>query len=226
MRATWFGCLLPFAFYLLPSTFCLLPSAFYLLPSTSCLLPGNFPAIQQKLQTNVPIFAKIVLFPKKSLLAKISMSDKAIEEYGKGYLLLLLPISFLIIFLVATWRVLLALIALALGFRIWQLYQWQKWCMGVNPIFNQLLLENQGKVTPIQLAMKCNFSGQIAQRYLDSKAEEYGAYKSDAEDGSKVYYFFTAKTLGSILDSSEPVAEIAATKATPTAIPMLKIQRN
>ncbi len=150
------------------------------------------------------------------------MSDKAIEDYGKGYLLLLLPISFLIIFLVATWRILLALILLALGFRIWQRYQWQKWCMRVNPVFNQLLLENKGKVTPIELAMKCNFSGETAKRYLDSKAEEFGAHKSDAEDGSKVYYFLTARTLGSILDSSEPTEEEVDTpKVTKTSMPML-----
>ncbi|MDJ0737725.1 MAG: hypothetical protein QNJ47_27335 [Nostocaceae cyanobacterium] len=149
------------------------------------------------------------------------MSDKAIEDYGKGYLLLLLPISFLIIFLVTTWRILLAVVVLALGLSIWQHYQWQRWCLQVNPIFNQLLLENQGKVTPIDLAMKCNFSGKTAKRYLDSKAEEFGAHKSDAEDGSKVYYFLTAKTLGSILESSEPTEEIDTPKVSKTAMPLL-----
>ncbi len=136
------------------------------------------------------------------------MSEKTIEGYGKGYLVLLLPISFLIIFLVATWRVWVAVILFALGLKIWQRYQWQSWCQKINPIFNQMLHENQGKMTPVDLAMRCNFSGSIAKRYLDTKAEEFGFIPSDADNGSKVYYFFTAGTLGNILDDSEPPAEI------------------
>ncbi len=143
------------------------------------------------------------------------MSDKTIEGYGKGYLVLLLPISFLIIFLVATWPVLLAFIVLALGLKIWQRYQWQSWCQKINPIFNQMLYENQGQITPVDLAMRCNFSGSVAKRYLDTKAEEFGFIPSDSGNGGKVYYFFTAGTLGNILDDSEPTAELksAASRA-------------
>ncbi|MCX7596078.1 MAG: hypothetical protein N2235_20440 [Fischerella sp.] len=149
------------------------------------------------------------------------MSEKSIEGYGKGYLVLLLPISFLIIFLVATWRIWLAAIVLIIGLNIWQRYQWQKWCLQVNPMFNQLIKENQGRITPMDLAIKGNFSGETAKRYLDTKASEFGANIVDSEEGSKVYYFMTASTLASIFDSSEPVEELPPQQAAKTIEPLL-----
>lgn len=149
------------------------------------------------------------------------MSEKTIESYGKGFLVLLLPISFLIIFLVSTWRIWLAVILLVLAFNLWQRYQWQKWCVSVNPVFHQLIRENQGRITPMDLAMKGNFTGETAKRYLDTKATEFGARSLDAEDGSEVYYFITASTLGSILDSSEPPKELTSQSVTKTALPLL-----
>jgi len=138
------------------------------------------------------------------------MSEKTIESYGKGFLVLLLPISFLIIFLVATWKIWVAVILLVLAFNIWQYYRWQQWCQQANPIFNQLIRENQGRITPIDLAIKGNFSGEMAKRYLDTKSVEFGARALDSEDGSNVYYFITASTLGSILDSSEPPKQLSS----------------
>ncbi|NWF62551.1 MAG: hypothetical protein HXY43_25775 [Fischerella sp.] len=149
------------------------------------------------------------------------MSEKSIEGYGKGYLVLLLPISFLIIFLVATWRIWLAAIVLIIGLNIWQRYQWQKWCLQVNPMFNQLIRETQGRITPMDLAIKGNFSGETAKRYLDTKASEFGASIVDSEEGSKVYYFMTASTLASIFDSSEPVEELPPQHAAKTIEPLL-----
>ncbi|MDJ0674438.1 MAG: hypothetical protein QNJ36_03385 [Calothrix sp. MO_167.B42] len=147
------------------------------------------------------------------------MSDKTIEGYGKGYLVLLLPISFLIIFLVATWPVLVAFIVLALGLTILDRYRWQSWCEKINPIFNQMLYENQGKITPVDLAIRCNFSGSTAKRYLDTKAKEFGFIPSDTENGNKVYYFLTGSNLSNILDSSDPIIETKpAVSRTPTQL--------
>lgn len=137
------------------------------------------------------------------------MSEKTLESDGKAFLVLLLPISFLVIFLVSTWRFLLALIVLLIGFRIFQEYQWQQWCQRVNPIFNQLIRENQGKITPMDLAIRGNFPGPTAKRYLDGKASEFGASLLPAAEGGEVYYFITASILGNILDSSEPVRQLA-----------------
>ncbi|WGV27078.1 hypothetical protein [Halotia branconii] len=150
------------------------------------------------------------------------MSEKLMEGNGKAFLVLLLPISFLIIFLVSTWKALLVLILLALGFNLWQQYRWQKWCQQVNPIFHQLIRENQGQITPMDLAIKGSFSGSVAKRYLDSKAAEFGASLRNSEEGGEVYYFITASILGNILDSSEPVKKLPAQPVTKTARSLLE----
>lgn len=136
------------------------------------------------------------------------MSEKTIENYGKSFLVLILPISFLIVFLVNTWRILLLVLLLVMGFNLWQQYRWEKWCEQVNPLFYQLIRENQGKITPIDLALKGNFSGNEAKRYLDGKAKEFGASLTDSEKESPSYYFINASILGDILDSSEPLEKL------------------
>ncbi|NDJ20490.1 hypothetical protein GS682_02285 [Nostoc sp. B(2019)] len=149
------------------------------------------------------------------------MSEKLIEDNGKAFLVLLLPISFLIIFLVSTWKILLAIVVLIIGFNLWQQYQWQQWCQKVNPIFHQMVRENQGKLTPMDLAIRGNFSGTMAKRYLEGKASEFGASIHNSEDGGQSYYFITASILGNILDSSEPVKELPAQPVTKTARSLL-----
>lgn len=131
------------------------------------------------------------------------MSEKTLETSGKGFLLVLLPLSFLIIFLVSAWRVLLGFFTVVIGFNLWRTYQWQQWCSKVNPVFQQLIGEHSGRITPMDLALRGNFNGAKAKRYLDAKASEFGASIA-AEDDGNIYYFMTANTLGSILDSSEP----------------------
>ena len=74
----------------------------------------------------------------------------------------------------------------------------------MNPIFHKLIQENRGSVAALDLAMKANFSAATAKRYLDIKAEEFGAQRRDDENCGTVYYFVTASTLGSIFDDSEP----------------------
>jgi hypothetical protein len=154
-------------------------------------------------------------------LAKIGMSEKPIEGNGKAFLVLLLPLSFLIIFLVATWRILLAAIVLVIAFKLWQEYQWQQWTTRVNPIFHQLVRENQGRLTPMDLAIRGNFPGTTAKRYLDTKASEFGASILNSEEEGQSYYFITASILGNILDSSEPVKELPAQQVTKNARSLL-----
>ena len=143
----------------------------------------------------------------------MGMSEKTIESYGKGFLVLILPISVAIIFFVNTWRIWIVLVALLIGLKLFQSYRWHQWCTKVNPTFHQLVESNQGKITPMDLAIKGNFSGGKAKRYLDTKAGEFGARVIKVEDGNQVYHFITARTLGSLLDSSEPESEEVSTPA-------------
>ncbi len=143
----------------------------------------------------------------------MGMSEKTINSYGKGFLVLILPISVAIIFFVNTWRIWIVLTALLIAVKLFQNYQWQHWCTKVNPTFHQLVESNQGRITPIDLAIKGNFSGVKAKRYLDTKAGEFGARIVKVEDGNQIYHFITAQTLNSLLDSSEPEAEEVSTPA-------------
>lgn len=142
----------------------------------------------------------------------MGMSEKTIDSYGKGFLVLILPISVAIIFFVNTWRIWIVLMALLVGFKLVQSYRWQQWCTKVNPTFHQLVESNQGRITPIDLAIKGNFSGVKAKRYLDTKAGEFGAKIVKVEDGNQVYQFITAKNLSDLLDSSEPEPEEVSTR--------------
>ncbi len=136
------------------------------------------------------------------------MTGKAINNSATGLLILILPIAFLIVLLFKAWPVLLVLFILSISYQVWQQYQWKQWSKQVNPYFNELIKQNQGCLTPLDLSMKANLSGSAAQRYLDKKAEEFGAQRHTYEDKGTVYYFLTASALGSIFDESEPRLEL------------------
>ena len=135
------------------------------------------------------------------------MTGKVIDSSTTGILILLLPIAFVFVLLFKTWPYLLALLVVIILLKIWQQYRWLQWSKQVNPFFNQLIKDNQGCLTPLDLSMKANISGSAAQRYLDRKAEEFGAKRRDYDDKGIVYYFLTANALGSIFESSEPLPE-------------------
>ncbi|HEY9612012.1 hypothetical protein [Allocoleopsis sp.] len=136
------------------------------------------------------------------------MTGKEIDSSATGLLVLILPIAFLIVLLFKAWPVLLALLLLSITLRIWQQYQWQQWSNRVNPYFNQLIKENQGCLTALDLSIKANLSGSAARLFLDKKAEEFGAQRREYEGKGTVYYFLTVSSLGSLLEESEPPPEL------------------
>lgn len=138
------------------------------------------------------------------------MTEQATDnnDSGSGFLIILLPIAILIIFLFATWPIILFLLLLSVGLNFWQQYQWQKWSKQVDPLFYNLIQLNQGAITPLDLAMKADFSAVTAKRYLDTKAREFGAQCRNYDRQDAVYYFITASILGNILDDSEPLPQL------------------
>ena len=136
------------------------------------------------------------------------MTEKEIDSSATGLLVLILPIAFLIVLLFKAWPVLLALLLVSITLRVWQQYQWQQWSKRVNPYFNQLIKENQGCLTALDLSMKANLSGSAARLFLDRKAEEFGAQRREYEGKGTVYYFLTVSSLGSLLEESEPPPEL------------------
>ncbi len=157
-----------------------------------------------ELQSKVARSVNVI--PQQANLRFFGMNEKAkaIDINSNGCLILILPAAFLTIFLFTAWPAILATVLLGAGYKTWKGYEWQKWCQQVNPTFHKLIQENQGSVTAMDLAMKANFSGEIAKRYLDTKASEFGAQILDHTESNPVYYFVTSKTLGSIFDTSEP----------------------
>lgn len=136
------------------------------------------------------------------------MTGKVINSGATGLLILIIPIAFVVVLLLEAWPFLLALLLISIGWVVWQQYQWKQWSKQVNPFFNQLIRENQGCLTPVDLSLKANLSGSAARRYLDKRAEEFGAQRRFYEDRGIVYYFLTASALGSIFDDSEPSLEL------------------
>jgi hypothetical protein len=132
------------------------------------------------------------------------MTGKVLDSSATGILILILPLALVIVILYTAWVWILLLMALIVGWKIWQNYQWKQWCRQVNPFFNQLIRDNQGCLTSMDLSLKANLTGGAAERFLDKKAEEYGAQRKIYEDRGTVYYFLTASALGSIFDASEP----------------------
>ncbi|WP_319422507.1 hypothetical protein [Pleurocapsa sp. FMAR1] len=132
------------------------------------------------------------------------MTGKVLDNGSAGILVLILPLAFGFVVLYQLWPFLLALAALIVAYKIWQNIQWQKWCGDINPYFNQLIKENRGYLTPVDLSVKANLTARDAKIFLSRKSEEYGTKPKNVKDKGVVYYFPTASALGSIFDDSEP----------------------
>lgn len=135
------------------------------------------------------------------------MTGKVFNGNPATFLILILPLAVVIVLLYKAWMWILGFVALIIVWKLIDNYQWQQWCLKLNPIFNQLLRENQGKITPMDLSLKTNLSAGSAKRFLARKAEEYGANYQELPEQGKIYYFITASTLGSIFDDSEPLGK-------------------
>ncbi len=144
------------------------------------------------------------------------MTAKAIDINASSCLVVIFPVALVIALLFTAWPVILGLAVVGGGWRVWQGYQWQQLSQQVNPFFHELIQENRGSVTTLDLAMKANLTGGAAKLFLENKAKEFGAQQQEVEEKGSVYYFITAKTLGGIFDDSE---QAIASPATTLAIP-------
>ena len=136
------------------------------------------------------------------------MTGKVLDNGSAGALVIILPLAFGFVVLYMLWPYLLLIAALIVALKLWQNYQWQKWCGEINPYFNQLIKENQGYLTPVDLSVKANLTARAAKSFLARKSDEYGTKPKTLPEQGLVYYFPTASALGSILDDSEPEAVV------------------
>jgi hypothetical protein len=151
------------------------------------------------------------------------MPERAINSRNAtGFLLILLPAALAMSALFVAWPFILGGALLAIGGNVWQSYEWSKTAQSINPVFQQLIVQNRGEITPIDLSITANISGATAQRYLVAKAHEFGTGSRQHPDRGQIYYFVSVSTLGDIFDDSErELPELA-----PTQIPVVEVPVN
>ncbi len=145
------------------------------------------------------------------------MPESAInQKNATGFLAILIPAALALSALYEAWPYILGAVLLTIGFRLFSDYQWSKMVQSINPDFQRLIVQNRGEITPMDLAIVANISGQEAQRYLSDKASEFGTGSRQHPERGQVYYFISVRTLGDIFDDSErEVLEIAPAVTSP-----------
>ncbi|WP_310490011.1 hypothetical protein [Chamaesiphon sp. VAR_69_metabat_338] len=149
------------------------------------------------------------------------MPERAINpKSATGCLLVLIPAALTMSALFVAWPVILGVTLLIAGGNIWQSYEWSKTVRSIDPVFQQSIVQYRGEITPLDLAVKANIPGTVANRYLAAKANEFGTSSRQHPERGQVYYFVSISTLGSIFDDSE--AEIP--ELMPAANPVVAFQ--
>jgi hypothetical protein len=132
------------------------------------------------------------------------MPERAINtKSATGCLLVLIPAALTMSALFVAWPVILGVTLLIAGGNVWQGYEWSKTTRLIDPVFQQAIIQNRGEITPLDLALNANISGTIAQRYLATRAAEFGTSSRQDPDRGQVYYFVSVRTLGDIFDDSD-----------------------
>ena len=142
------------------------------------------------------------------------MTGQVLDRNSNGILVLIIPVAFAIVIICQLWPLLLGLAISIISWKVWQNYQWRKWSEQVNPYFNNLIKENRGYLTPLDLSLKADLTPRAAKAFLERKSAEYGTSPQEIKDKGVVYYFPTASALGRIFDDSEPFGDIEAEDTT------------
>ncbi len=126
------------------------------------------------------------------------MSGNSSEtKAGKGgSLALLISISVLLLLVKGTLPVILSLVGGIGGWQIWKRFQklQHEQTAYLDEIFYRLIRENQGRITPLDLAMNTKLPAQEVQDYLDQRATEFAAHFEITEQGGILYYFQTVQS--------------------------------
>jgi hypothetical protein len=164
------------------------------------------------------------------------MPERAINtKSATGCMLVLIPAALTMSALFVAWPVILGVTLAIAGGNIWQSYEWTKTARSIDPVFQQLIIQNRGEISALDLSLQANVSGQVSDRYLVAKASEFGTGRRQHPDRGQVYYFVTVSTLGQIFDDSEVetpaimpattlVANFPQTVATEYAPVMLQVE--
>lgn len=125
-----------------------------------------------------------------------SPEGSPVSNSGPVDLAFLVPVALLIVLIAVAWQFILvgiSAIAFWLAWRHLQRKKRQKQAL-LKEVFYQLVQENQGYVTPLDLAVKADISGDEAQSYLQECAREFSADLEVSDRGNLIYFFSTAQT--------------------------------
>jgi hypothetical protein len=148
------------------------------------------------------------------------MPERAINpKNATGFLLILIPAALAMSALFVAWPFILGMTVLIAGGNMWQGYEWSKTTRSIDPVFQQLIVQNRGEITPLDLALTAKVSGAVSNRYLAARASEFGTGSRRTPNGTPVYYFISHSTLGRIFDDSE--LETPAPKIMPATTPVV-----
>ncbi len=132
------------------------------------------------------------------------MPETAINpKSATGCLLVLIPAALTMSALFVAWPFILGVTLLIAGGNIWQSYEWSRTARSIDPIFQQLIVQNRGEISPIDLSISAKVAGKVATKYLAIRADEFGTGSRQHPDRGQVYYFISVSTLGTIFDDSE-----------------------
>lgn len=142
----------------------------------------------------------------------MNKENDAITKSPQLYLVMLIFIVAILGTIATAWRT-IELGTMAIGaWTIWTFYQQRKQSQQeyLKGLFYQLIQENHGYITALDLAMKANISAQAAGRYLEQRAEEFAAEFEVNQQGGVLYLFTTAKSASAIevkVVAPEPVGK-------------------
>jgi hypothetical protein len=164
------------------------------------------------------------------------MPARAINpKSATGCMLVLIPVALTMSALFVAWPVILGVTLLIASGNIWQSYEWSKTARLIDPVFQELIIQNRGEISSLDLALKANVPGATSERYLVAKASEFGTGRRQHPERGQIYYFVTLSTLGRIFDDSEletpaimpvtnPIAAIEPTVTQPQPISEVLLQ--
>ena len=108
-----------------------------------------------------------------------------------------ISIGFGLLTLGLSWQLFLAItLTSTVGWAVRRFQQEQKQQQELlNSLFYQLIEENQGHITTLDLAMKAKLPANVVQEFLDRQARDFGAHYEITDQGGVIYYFPTALSL-------------------------------
>ncbi|EAW35797.1 helix-turn-helix transcriptional regulator [Lyngbya sp. PCC 8106] len=127
------------------------------------------------------------------------------KKDDSGYVAFGIAIALGLLVLKDTIPLLLLLIGGIGAWRLWKHYdkKQQDKLTYLNQVFYRFIQENQGWITPLDLAMNSQVNPEDVREFLDKKATEFSAHFEVTDQGGIVYYFSTAQALISSLEAEE-----------------------